>query len=127
MPQLRAVLFDIYGTLVDIHTNEHRDDTFDSLSRFLEYRRVFIPGRELKELYFDHISQQIARSREKHPEVDVTRAFGHVLRERGRTNDRYLSMITTQLYRSLCRERMRLYDDTFWTLNEFRKQRTIPY
>lgn len=122
MVKLKAVLFDIYGTLVDIHTNEHRDDAFDSLSRFLEYRRVFIPGRELKELYFDHINQQIARSRENHPEVDVARAFGHVLRERGRTTDRYLTMITTQLYRSLCRERMRLYGDTFWTLNEFRKR-----
>jgi len=122
MPRLKVVLFDIYGTLVDIKTNEHQDDAFDSLSRFLEYRRVFIPGRELKELYFDHINQQIARSRERHPEVDVTRAFGHVLRERGRTTDRYLSMLTTQLYRSLCRERMRLYDETFWTLTEFRKQ-----
>jgi putative hydrolase of the HAD superfamily len=30
-------------------------------------------------------------------------------------------MLTTQLYRSLCRERLQLYDDTFWTLNEFRK------
>jgi putative hydrolase of the HAD superfamily len=122
MPKLSAVLFDVYGTLVDIHTNEHRDDVFDSVSRFLEYRRVFIPGKELKKLYFDHIDQQIARSRERHPEVDVTRAFGHVLRERGRTNDRYLTMITAQLYRSLCRERFRLYDDTFWTLNEFRKR-----
>jgi putative hydrolase of the HAD superfamily len=122
MPKLSAVLFDVYGTLVDIHTNEHRDDVFDSLSRFLEYRRVFIPGKELKELYFDHINQQIARSRERHAEVDVTRAFGHVLRERGRTTDRYLTMITAQLYRSLCRERFRLYDDTFWTLNDFRKR-----
>jgi len=46
MPTIRAVLFDIYGTLVDIKTDEHRDDVFDSLSRFLEYRRVFIQGRE---------------------------------------------------------------------------------
>jgi len=122
MPRLKVVLFDIYGTLVDIKTNEHQDDAFDSLSCFLEYRRVFIPGRELKELYFDHINQQIARSRERHPEVDVTRAFGHVLRERGRTTDRYLSMLTTQLYRSLCRERMGLYDETFWAVTEFRKQ-----
>jgi len=30
-------------------------------------------------------------------------------------------MITTQLYRSLCREKMLLFEDTFWTLNEFRK------
>jgi len=122
MPKLRAVLFDVYGTLVDIHTNEHEDDIFDKISRFLEYRRVFISGKELKELYFDQINQQIARSRERYPEVDVARAFSYVLREHSRTADRYLAMVVTQLYRSLSRERMRLFDDTFWTLNEFKKR-----
>ena len=48
MPELRAVLFDMYGTLVDIKTDENRDDVFDSLGRFLEYRRVFISGQELR-------------------------------------------------------------------------------
>ncbi len=122
MPTIKAVLFDIYGTLVDIKTNEHKDDAFESLTRFLEYRRVYISGKELKELYFTQINQQFARSRERYPEVDVARAFGRVLLEHGGTTDRYLTMIVTQLYRSLCREHLRLYDDTFWSLNEFRKQ-----
>ena len=65
MAEIRAVLFDVYGTFVDIKTNEHRDDAFDSLSRFLEYRRVFIAGKALKELYFDQINQQLAMSRER--------------------------------------------------------------
>ena len=121
MVKLRAILFDLYGTLVDIQTDEHRDETFELLARFLEYRRVFISGNELKELFFSEINQQFARSRERHPEIDVARAFGHVLEARTRTTDRYLTMITTQLYRSLCREKMQLYEDTFWTLNEFRK------
>ena len=122
MSNINAVLFDMYGTLVDIKTNEHDDNVFDLLSRFLEYRRVFISGKEIKELYFDQINQQFARSRERHPEIDVVRAFGHVLREYGGTTDRYLTMITAQLYRCLCRQHMRLYDDTFWTLNKFRKR-----
>lgn len=41
MTEIKAVLFDVYGTLIDIHTDEHRDDIFDSLSRFLEYRQVY--------------------------------------------------------------------------------------
>lgn len=118
---LRAILFDVYGTLVDIRTDEHRDDTFQSLSRFLGYRRVFISGRELKELYFDQINQQIGRSHEKHPEVDVADAFAAVLDRRGGTNDRFLTMVLTQLYRALCRERLGLFEDTFWSLHEFRK------
>lgn len=121
MSKLRAVMFDLYGTLVDIRTNENRDETFESLSHFLEYRRVFVSGKELKELYFSEINQQIARSREKYPEIDVARAFRQVLQKRAQTTDRYLAMITTQLYRSLCREKMLLFEDTFWTLNEFRK------
>jgi len=121
MAPITTVLFDVYGTLIDIHTNEQRDDIFETLSRFLEYRRIFVPARILKELYFSELHQQFARSRERFPEVDVARAFEHVLREQGRTADRYMTMVTTQLYRSLSRERFGLFPDTFWTLTDFRK------
>ncbi|MBN1541121.1 HAD family hydrolase [candidate division KSB1 bacterium] len=121
MAALKAILFDVYGTLIDIRTDEHRDDRFEALSRFLEYRQVAIPPRELKELYFDQINQQLARSRETNPEVDVASAFSHILRERCWANDHYLAMVLTQLYRSLTRERFALFADTFWTLSEFRK------
>lgn len=122
MPKLTAVLFDIYGTLIDIHTNERRDDIFESLSRFLDYRRVFLPSLALKELYFSELHQQFARSRERFPEVDVAKALEHVLRYQGQSSDRFLAMLTTQLYRSLSRERFGLFPDTFWTLTEFRKR-----
>lgn len=122
MCDIKSVLFDIYGTLINIRTNEHKEEVFDAVSRFLGYRRVFLSGRELKELYFSELNQQFAQSRERHPEVDVILAFERVLRGYGWTGDRYLALITSQLYRSLTRERLTLYDDTFWTLNEFRKR-----
>lgn len=122
MSAITAVLFDIYGTLIDIRTSEHKEEAFDSVSRFLGYRRVFLSGKELKELYFSELNQQFAQSRERHPEVDVNLAFEKVLRRNGRTSDRYLALITSQLYRSLTRERLTLFEDTFWTLNEFRKR-----
>jgi len=122
MPKLRAVLFDVYGTLIDIKTDEYRESAFEALSRFLEYRRVYIPPQELKELYFNQINLQLASSHEKFAEVDVRSVFASVLREHGGVTDRHLSIIITQLYRSLTRKYMSLYEDTFWTLNEFRKQ-----
>lgn len=122
MSVINTILFDIYGTLIDIRTNEHKDEVFDTISRFLAYRRVFVRRKELKELYFAELNQQLARSRERYPEVDVNLAFGRVLRGHGRTSDRYLALITTQLYRSLTRERFSLFDDTFRTLTEFRKR-----
>jgi len=119
---INTVLFDIYGTLIDIHTNEHREGIFETLARFLEYRRVFIAGTTLKELYFSELHQQFARSRERFPEVDVAKAFDLALRDQGRVADRNLTIWVTQLYRSMCRERFQLFPDTFWTLTEFRKQ-----
>lgn len=123
--EIETVLFDIYGTLVDIKTNEDHDSVFEALSRFLEYRRAYISARVLKELYFSEIHRQFARSRERFPEVDVARAFEHVLGRQGQVVDRYLTMIVTQLYRSLTRERFSLFPDTFWTLTEFRKRYRI--
>jgi putative hydrolase of the HAD superfamily len=122
MGVINTVLFDLYGTLIDIRTNEHKDEVFDSMSRFLAYRRIFVRRKELKELYFAELNQQLARSRERYPEVDVNLAFERVLRGHGRTSDRYLALITTQLYRSLIRERFSLFSDTFRALNEFRKR-----
>ena len=122
MSGINTVLFDIYGTLINIRTSEDKDEVFDSISSFLAYRRVFLQRKELKELYFAELNQQFARSRERYPEVDVNLAFERVLRGHGRTSDRYLALITTQLYRSLTRERLSLFADTFWTLTEFRKR-----
>lgn len=122
MPRLKAVLFDFYGTLVDIHTEDHKETVFEAMSRFLEYRRVFVPARTLQELFFIQINLQLAASREKQPEVDVVKAFSQVMKECGQTIDRHLAMLVTQLYRALSRQKFHLFEDTFWTLNEFRKQ-----
>jgi putative hydrolase of the HAD superfamily len=122
MANLTTILFDIYGTLIDIHTNEQRDDIFETLSRFLGYRRLVVSPTALKELYFSELHQQFARSRERFPEVDVARAFERALSDQSRNADRFLTVLVTQLYRSLSRERFGLFPDTFWTLTEFRKR-----
>lgn len=122
MAKLTTVLFDIYGTLIDIRTNEQRDDIFETLGRFLSYRRLFISPTALKELYFSELHQQFAQSRERFPEVDVAKAFDRALSDQSRNADRFLTVLITQLYRSLSRERFALFPDTFWTLTEFRKR-----
>ena len=79
MTKVTTVLFDVYGTLIDIRTNEQRDDIFEALSRFLGYRRIFITPTVLKELFFSELHQQFARSRERFPEVDVAKAQRRIL------------------------------------------------
>jgi putative hydrolase of the HAD superfamily len=55
---LRALLFDINGTLIDLQTDEGREDAFRALAQFLAYQGVLIgwrPLRDLDRILFDVI------------------------------------------------------------------------
>ncbi|MEW6569840.1 MAG: HAD family hydrolase [Nitrospirota bacterium] len=81
----KAVLFDLYGTLIDIKTDEYDIFVYEMLSRFLSYHSVNITAGELRQAYFARIEEQMKQSKEVYPEVDVYRIFYEILSEYGRT------------------------------------------
>lgn len=119
MTALSAVLFDIYGTIVDIETESYRDDVFDALSRYLQFRSVVIDGHAFKERYFAVVDEQLRTSTEEHPEMNALEAFARVLAERGAGGDRELATQIAQLHRALCRRRFGLFSDTIPALEAF--------
>jgi FMN phosphatase YigB (HAD superfamily) len=48
MPKIRAIVFDHYGTLADIRTNEEKGEIFRCLSLYLQYYGAHISERTLK-------------------------------------------------------------------------------
>jgi putative hydrolase of the HAD superfamily len=74
-PGQRAVFFDLYGTLIDIRTDEDDPGVYITLSEFLAYSRVVIPPADLAREYRDRVRGHLARSDEQFPEVDVTSVF----------------------------------------------------
>ena len=61
-------VFDLYGTLVDIHTDESDMTVWDKLSLFYGYYGAFYKGKELKAAY-----EKLVKGKEKILHMDIIR------------------------------------------------------
>jgi putative hydrolase of the HAD superfamily len=119
----QALFFDLYGTLIDIKTDEHDPWVYSILSQYLSYQTIKIGPEELKGAYFEEIGQHLRQSKELHPEVDVYEVFHAIMQKYG--NKRYSqgSVIDTAvLFRSLTIRRFGLFPSLFETLTRLRKK-----
>jgi putative hydrolase of the HAD superfamily len=113
---LRALLFDVNSTLVDIETDEGRVEIYETISRFLTYQGLTWPPDALRDRYFQVMAEQRRASPEAYPEVDVVAIWRAVLREGRRTapppeNQPPLPQVLAVLHRTLAHKRLDLYPD----------------
>ncbi len=100
----RAIFFDLYGTLIDIRTDEGDPWIYDSLSRYLSYYRVGVPPDVLKKAYSDEVQRTLKSSPEMYPEVDVFKVFDVIMHRYGKK--RYTKGVVAgvaMLFRALAR------------------------
>jgi putative hydrolase of the HAD superfamily len=112
----KAVLFDLYKTLVDIETDEHRPDVWERLARFLRYRRLPCDPGALYHGFFDMAKRSQEDSSEAHPEVDVLGIFRVLLRQLSYDGPEVFVAEVAQLFRALTMIHFGLYPDTIATL-----------
>jgi putative hydrolase of the HAD superfamily len=113
----KALIFDLYGTLIDIITDEFDPWVYSVLSQYLSYHAVKIKPDELKEAYFKGIERHFQQSSEEYPEVDVYKIFQEIMQSYG--NTRYSKAIvidTAILFRSLTRKHFGLFPSLIDTL-----------
>jgi putative hydrolase of the HAD superfamily len=79
----RAVFFDLYGTLIDIVTDEYDSGVYFVLSRYLSYQLIKIPPEKLRASYFEDIQSSLKESNESYPEVDVYQIFFNMMERYG--------------------------------------------
>jgi len=68
---IRAVAFDVNGTLVRILTEDGMDQIFRSAAHFLTYQGIDLRRHQVRELYFRIMAEQQRTSSEEHPEFDA--------------------------------------------------------
>ena len=68
---IRAVVFDVNGTLIKILTEDGMDQIFRSAAHFLTYQGIDLHRHQVRELYFQIMKEQQWASPEKHPEFDA--------------------------------------------------------
>lgn len=115
---IKAVLFDLYGTLINIRTDEADITTYEILSRYLKYHLVFISPDQLKNTYFEMVRRYLSQNKEPYPEVDVYKVFFDIMHSFGR--ERYPSKVVTDvsmLFRSLTIRRFEPFEDIYDVLS----------
>lgn len=90
---IRAILFDVNGTLIDIETDEGMEEAYRAVGHFLTYQGISLRRGEVRDLYFRIMKEQLAASREIYPEFNVVAVWGEVLR---RCSTEYTSSLTSE-------------------------------
>ena len=68
---IQAVAFDANGTLVRIRTEDGADEVFRAAAHFLTYQGIDLCREQVRELYFQIMSEQLHASPQEHPEFDA--------------------------------------------------------
>jgi putative hydrolase of the HAD superfamily len=76
---VKGILFDINGTLLDIHTNEWHDEVYRVLSNLLSYQGIYLDPPVVKDVYFQVMKDQRAGCEERHPEFDAIGIFREII------------------------------------------------
>ena len=118
----RAVFFDLYGTLIDIRTDEEDPGVYTTLSEFLAYSRVVIPPADLAREYRDRVRAHLAQSNEPFPEVDVCAVFREIVTEyrRPQSDGGLDPADAARLFRTLTRRRFEPFSDVHQVLARLR-------
>ena len=77
--EIRAVAFDVNGTLVSILTDEGMDQIFRSAAHYFIYQGIDLHRDEVRDLYFRIMKEQQQASPERHPEFDAVAIWRSIL------------------------------------------------
>lgn len=114
-------VFDLYGTLVDIHTDEEQAELWEKLSLFYGYYGAVYTPAELREAYEalvsgkekalkGKLSEEPKYAHESYPEIQIEEVFQALYQRKGVEADMALAVHTGQFFRVLSTEYVRLYE-----------------
>jgi putative hydrolase of the HAD superfamily len=114
---IRAVAFDVNGTLVRILTDDGMEQIFRSIAHFLTYQGIDLHRHQVRDLYFEHMEQQQQASPERHPEFDAVGIWRSIIQAHQTEFTRalpagkleQLPLFLAEMYRGISRCRLRLY------------------
>ena len=125
---IRAVAFDVYGTLVRIQTDDRADEIFRAAAHFLTYQGIDLCREQVRDLYFRTMSEQRKASREEHPEFDAEGIWRSIIRAHQtaftrslpRAKLRQMPLFLAEMCRGISRHELGLYPHVHEVLDVLR-------
>jgi putative hydrolase of the HAD superfamily len=131
--EIRALLFDVNGTLIDIETDERMEEAYRAIAHFLTYQGIALRRGEVRDLYFQIMKEQFAASLEVYPEFDVVAIWREVLRRNatdytlslGPEKLREMPLFLAELQRGITRKRLVAFAQTQEILAELKTRHRL--
>ena len=126
-------IFDLYGTLVDIHTDENKVSVWKKIAVYFSAQGAAYSGKELKERYLALIraeEQKLHRKlKKKYPditvkevEIDLDRVFVNLYKEKGIKANKQLIKDSMIAFRAITMEKLTLFPGAAELLKGLRKE-----
>ena len=128
---IKAVVSDIYTTLIDIKTREDDLDIYERLASYLKYQGIYLSADELKWFFYEKKELQKKYNKEQHPEHDYRRIWYEILYENQYAytgpdiNSSTIVSDIVKLQRSLSTRRVKLYSGVYQTLSQLKNKYTL--
>jgi len=126
-------VFDLYGTLVDIQTEEDDEVLWEKLALFYGYYDAYYEAKELQEAYNKLVSDKEASMKKKldadvrykheaSPEIEIKEVFAYLFTKKGVTPSEELVIHSSQFFRVLSTVYVRTYPGTEAMLSNLKKK-----
>ena len=125
MKDYQNYLFDLYGTLVDIHTDEDDPRLWQRMSVLLAREGIFTSAQQLKKQYGDEVArlEAVARAdRGVGAEIDIALVFSSFYTGTGSIPDDKHIAFLAQTFRVLSLHKLRLFPGAAELLRRLRQQ-----
>ena len=111
MYMYKNYIFDLYGTLVDINTDENKSELWDKLSLFYSLKGAKYDAKELKNLYSEKVKKELELINDtKYPDFSLEKVFFSLYEDKGIIPSNNTIKDTAQFFRVLSIKYIRLYD-----------------
>ncbi|MBI4806653.1 MAG: HAD family hydrolase [Desulfovibrio sp.] len=122
---VKGIIFDINGTLVDIQTDEGNEEIYRGISHFLTYQGIPAHRWEVRDEYYSIMDEQRKKSTEQFPEFDAVELWREYLRRRPEACKalppgklKWMPQFMAEMYRGISRYRLQLYPEVQNILDE---------
>lgn len=114
-------IFDLYGTLVDINTDENKVELWEKLSLFYSLKGARYEAEELKNTYLEKVKNEIELIKDsKYPDFPLEKVFYSLYEDKGITASDEIVEDTAQFFRVLSINYIKLYDGVIELLEELK-------
>ena len=127
---IRAVAFDVNGTLIRILADEDEERIFRAVAHFFTYQGIDLHRDEVRDLYFKIMAEQLRSSPEEYPEFDAIGIWRRIIKGHATEFTRALPAgkikqmprFLAEMCRGISRRRLGLYPYVFEMLDVLRKR-----